>query len=580
MTKDSWSARLGSESRLWFSLGDSQEAFDEALARVRADDVAARLWAREGALWQKDVVAIAGIENRLGWLALPQFMPIETTRLKALAAEVRAAGLEWVVLLGMGGSSLAPETMRLVFGATEGYCDLVVLDTTDPAQIRRTMQTRPIEDTLFLVASKSGSTAETLNLYHYFAVQAQQIVGEEWARHFVAITDPGSALDELGTKVEFRAVYQNSPDIGGRYSALSLFGLVPAALIGVDLGVLLARARQMSALCGALRSSDDNPGLVLGTIIGALAQSQGRKRDKLTLVASPEVQPFVPWVEQLIAESTGKSGVGVLPVEDEGAAVESLGADRLYAYLRLDGSDNSETDARIEQLLARGFPVVALGLRDRHDLGAEFFRWEFATAVAGQVLGINPFDQPDVESAKIQARTALVHYEQTRTLSVEEPVVSADGISIYGRAPAADETGEEYLRAFLRQAGQGDYVALVAYIDRSPENEAQLVTLRRALAERLGRAVTVGFGPRFLHSTGQLHKGGPNTGLFVQITYEDSDDLEIPGRSYTFGVLQMAQALGDLEALRKHERRVTRVHLVGDIREELLKLSSLMMTAL
>jgi glucose-6-phosphate isomerase len=534
-------------------------------------DAVARLWARDGTLWQRDPRAVAEIEQRLGWLDLPQTMPVETPRLKALAAEVSAAGIRHVALLGMGGSSLAPETMESILGRGDGCCDLVILDTTDPAQIRRTMAQRPVGETLFIVASKSGGTAESMALYHYFRAQVLELVGESWASHFVAITDPGTSLERLALDEGFRAVYLNPPDIGGRYSALSLFGLVPLALVGADLQLLLERARSMMAACDALRPLETNPGAMLGAMLGAWATGAVR-RDKVTLISSPELTAFVPWVEQLVAESTGKHGLGILPLADEGAAPERLGNDRLYVYLRLADADNAASDARAEALLQSGQPLLAIALADRYDLGAEFYRWELATAMAGAILAINPFDQPDVESAKVQARTALAQYETTRALPAQESALECVHWDLFGPPPAATEDCAAYLTSFVQQASLGDYLALMAYIDRSPANERALNALRGILAERLGVAVTVGFGPRFLHSTGQLHKGGPNTGIFMQITQDEAQDLGIPGQGYTFGVLKTSQALGDMSALRAAGRRAARVHLKGEVADGLAQL--------
>ena len=549
-------------SPTWLSLGAYESDVESGLRELDQVRAARRIWARDGTFWKQDASAVAEIENRLGWLDLPREMLVDVLRLKALAAEVRAAGIFRIVLVGMGGSSLAPEVMRAVLGVAPGHPGLAVLDTTDPAQIRRAETGGSAARTLFVVSSKWGTTAETMNLYQYFKARVLEEVGEgEWAEHFVAITDPGTPLEKAARAEGFRAVYLNPPDVGGRYSALSLFGLVPAALIGVDLDRLLHRAKDMAWACRATAPAEENPGMVLGTVMGKLACHPSQPRDKLTLVASPQLTPLGPWVEQLVAESTGKEGRGILPVlEDSLGKLARYGPDRLLAYLRLDGADNDETDVRVARLAMEGHPIIVLRVADLYDLGGEFFRWEMATAIAGKILGVNPFDQPDVESAKVQALGALAHYEETHALP-KEPAVLDDGeLQVYGREYEADSVSE-YLKLFLDQAKPGDYVALMAYVDRDAANETLLQAMRRVLERESGLAVTTGFGPRFLHSTGQLHKGGPNNGLFLQITHEEERDLAIPDRAYSFGVLKRAQALGDLQALRTAGRRVVRIHV-------------------
>jgi len=554
------------DTHTWFRLGSCEQAFKSGLHALQDVEAARRIWARDGSLWKHEAEAAAEIEGRLGWLDLPTTMPLEVSRLKALATEVQAAGIQRVVLLGMGGSSLAAEVTRHVLGVSSGYPDLTVLDSTDPTQIRCVAQAGPLSRTLFIVASKSGTTIETQSLFAYFKDLLISEVGpERWAKHFVAITDAGTPLEDLARAGRFRALYLTPPDVGGRFSALSFFGLVPAAIIGVDLDRLLGRAKGMAWQCRGLAQPTENPGLVLGAILGELAHQPGEPRDKMTLLASPDLSPFGAWAEQLIAESTGKEGVGIIPVEDERlSSIEHYGTDRLFVYLRLEEAENGINDARVSALVEDGHPVVVLRLSDLYDLGAEFFRWEFATAVAGQRLGINPFNQPNVESAKAQARTALECYRQSHSLPQEPVVVSQGILSVYGRnLHTSGVTG--HLKAFLTEATQGDYVALTAYVARRSTNHALLQSMRRNISDALRLATTVGFGPRFLHSTGQLHKGGANKGLFLQITQHDTDDLPIPGQPYGFGVLKQAQALGDLKALRRGGRRVMGVNIGTDV---------------
>lgn len=571
------------ENGTWSSLGCCQEAFRAAMERCNEVHAVQRIWGRDGSLWKSDQTRIAEIEDRLGWLDLPSVMQLDIGRLKALAMECRAKGFQRVVLLGMGGSSMAPEVMFSVLPREGGYPSLAILDTTDPAQIARVAAEGDLARTLFIVASKSGSTAETLSLYTHFRQAVEAAAGANWPRHFLAITDPGSALAKLGAEAQFRNVYLNPPDIGGRYSALSLFGLVPAALVGVDLDDLLARATRMAKACKRANLLAANPGMALGIAMGAAAgMAPPARRDMLTLITSPRLSAFGAWTEQLIAESTGKEGVGILPIEGEPLSLASLeGADRFYVYLRLDGDDNAATDQRVAALAEAGHPVVALGMGDAGDLGAEFYRWEYATAVAGFLLGINPFDQPNVESAKVQARSALSQYEKTQALQ-EEPFALTEGI--LSLASTEDDlptdSAAAYVKTFLGAAAAGDYVALMAYVDRNAAHESALRGLATTVSEALGIPVTVGFGPRFLHSTGQLHKGGRNNGLFVQLTQDDPEDMAIPGKTYTFSVLKRAQALGDRQALASAQRRTLRVHLGSDPQAGLAALEAVLASAL
>lgn len=552
---------LGAELRS--DLGAYRELYDLTIARLDALDTGRRIWGRDGSLWSADPVVAEEIEERLGWLDLPSTMAVDVMRLRALTIEVQAAGFERAVLLGMGGSSLAPEVMRHVLGKAPGYCELVVLDTTDPAQIRRVAQEGALEKTLFIPASKSGATVETSSLLAFFREELKARVGWAWPQHFVVISDAGTPLFALAQEQGFRAAYANPPDIGGRYSALSLYGLAPAALMGVDLDLLLARAKEMAWRCRGTAPTAQNPGIMLGAMMGALLGAQP-PRDKLTLLASPEIMPLGPWIEQLIAESTGKEGKGILPVEHEPLQQpETYGRDRFFCYLRLADADNQALDELVRDLAALGHPVAAVGLRDRYDLGAAFFLWEYATAVAGVVMGVNPFDQPNVELAKARASAVLTRPADGSGHPADDPAWSADGLAIYG-PDLSVQTAGEYLVHYLREARPGDYVALMAYCERSAETERRLQALR-ALAGRItGAATTIGYGPRFLHSTGQLHKGGPDTGLFLQITQEDAEDLPIPGEAYTFGMLKRAQAEGDLLALREMGRRVVRIHTGPD----------------
>jgi transaldolase / glucose-6-phosphate isomerase len=565
------------EGEHWLHLGEYQAHVDEALAQLEARRASHAIWGRHGELWSDDPQEAHEIEQRLGWLDLPDTMRIEIPRLQALAIELQAVGMRRALLLGMGGSSLAPEVLRHVLGVAPGFLDLAVLDTTDPEQIARVSQEDDLTATVFIAASKSGTTAETRTLMEYFAGELEALVGQEWPRHFIVITDPGTPLADLAEEQGLRACYINPPDVGGRYSALSLFGLVPAALSGIEGDRLLRSARAMAGRCGSTTPDRENPAAILGAIMAACARLG---RDKLTLLTSPSLTPMGWWVEQLIAESTGKDGKGILPVEGEPPMeLAAYGPDRLLVYVRSRRDDNAASDELAARLVEAGHPLVAIPLETPDDLGGEFFRWEFATAVAGYLLGINPFDQPNVDAAKQRALQALERYEETGQLDEAEPTLQEGGLALYGDAEAAGGAAA-YLARFLGAASPGDYVALMAYVDRNEAHGEILQRIRHALAAKLGLAVTVGFGPRFLHSTGQIHKGGPNTGIFVQITHAGELDLEIPGRGYSFGVLKASQAAGDLAALTDRGRRVLRVDLRGEAAEGLRELERVLGEAL
>lgn len=538
-------------------LGPYQGAVDKALDEMATNEIMSRIWAEDHTVWKPDPAEIA---NRLGWLRTAQVMRSNIDALETLAEEVRDAGYTHVLLLGMGGSSLAPEVFRKTFGVQEGYLDLSVLDSTDPGAVLDHAERLDPSTTLFIVATKSGGTVETLSFFKYFYSWLAGALGTDQAgAHFIAITDPGSRLADLAERHGFRATFLNDPNIGGRYSALSYFGLVPAALIGVDLAHLLDRALEASTACNSCVTADDNPGAWLGAVLGELAKAG---RDKVTFVISPPIASFGDWVEQLIAESTGKEGKGIFPVVGEPlGSPEVYGDDRLFVHLRLDGDD--AYDAAIRALEDAGHPVVRLRQHDRYGLGALMFLWEMATAVAGHRLGINPFDQPNVEAAKVLARQMVAEYEEKGALP------SGDSVPL--SAAALDE--------FLRQAQPGDpatgsgrgYVALQAFVQPDKETDAALQTLRTRLRDQYELATTVGYGPRFLHSTGQLHKGDAGNGLFVQFTSEATQDAPIPDEAgapdatMTFGVLKTAQALGDYQALLDAGRQVIRFHLGRDV---------------
>ncbi|MDX1687708.1 MAG: bifunctional transaldolase/phosoglucose isomerase [Candidatus Promineifilaceae bacterium] len=550
---------LGEGRTLDVALGDAEAeaAVEEALEEVEANDVLARLWEKDHTVWSEDPTEIT---NRLGWLDLPTTMEAAVDDLNMLTTAVRDAGYTDVLLMGMGGSSLAPELFARTFGSAPGYPTLSVLDSTDPAAVAAQRSRLDPETTLFVVSSKSGTTAETLSFFKFFYNWAVSRLGEEAAgEHFVAITDPGSQLAKTGERLNFRAVLTANPNVGGRYSALSHFGLAPASLLGIDVPELLRRAQRITG------PEDAETAARLGTVLGAMAR-QGR--DKATFLISPEIAAFADWAEQLLAESTGKEGVGILPIVGEPPAdPDAYSDDRVFVYMRL--ADGTLFDDEAAALKDADFPVVTVHVRDRYDIGEQFLLWEIATAVAGHILGIHPFNQPNVESAKRRAKEMVAAYKEQGSLPESPPSVKAGNIAVHAAAPPAS-TPAAALERFLEYASSGGYVAVHAYIEPTEANDAALLQFRLYLRERSGLPVTVGYGPRFLHSTGQLHKGDGGNGLFVQITTEPLQDLPIPDEagsresSLTFGTLKMAQALGDAQALQDAGRRVIRLHFWGD----------------
>jgi len=501
--------------------------------------VVARLWAKDHTLWKPEPTEIA---NRLGWLGVAEQMREQAGPLRAFAQSVRTAGFRHVVLLGMGGSSLGPEVLRCTFGSAQGSPRLWVLDSTVPGAVREVTQSIHPARTLFILASKSGGTIEVLSLFSHFWNFVARVRGNTGGAQFIAITDPNTGLASLAHERRFRSTFLNPPDIGGRYSVLSYFGLVPAALLGLDLKTLLARGIEMAEACRSTVLLENNPGACLGAKLGILGRAG---RDKVTVITSPRVASFGIWVEQLLAESTGKEYRGLIPIAGEPMSAPAIyGKDRLFVYLRLDGDVNARADRHVKALERAGQPVIGLRLRDRYDLGAEFFLWEFATAVAGYFLGINPFDQPNVQESK----------ENTNRILEE--------VRAQGRLP--HEHGASKDGAFadlLRKAAPGQYLAILAYMKPSHQADAAIQTLRRAILTKHHLPTTAGYGPRYLHSTGQLHKGGPNTGLFLQLIERMTPDMKVPGAAYTFGTLAQAQAVGDFQSLQMHQRAVVAVRL-------------------
>ena len=531
-------------------------AVEETLRFLESREFLDRLWVKDATLWKGDA---ATVRNRLGWLTSPTIMRSHAEDIRSFADEVRRLQYSHVVLLGMGGSSLTAEVFNETFGSKMGFPDMLLLDSTDPGAVKHVFESVNLSRTLFVVASKSGTTAETLAAYAYFRGQVEAASSPRPGMQFVAITDPGRPLDKLATETGFRRTFLNPASIGGRFSALSFFGLVPAALIGVDIKILLERAHGMVETCGNEVGVRGNPAVQLGAVLAGLARAG---RDKVTLVLSEKIRALGVWIEQLLAESLGKDSTGLVPVVDEPLGAPAVyGDDRVFVAIVLEG--DSSHDAALAKLADAGHPVLRLLLRDPMDLGAEFFRWELATATAGAVLGVNPFDEPDVARGKEQAGTLLTEWRRSRRLPEWPSDVEEDGLVLMTKSNKKPTSVSKGLAAHLAQAGPGDYLAIQAYLTPTPDSARALHEIRVALRDRLRIATTVGWGPRYLHSTGQLHKGGPTSGLFIQITGEDREDVAIPGAGYGFTTLKAAQALADLQSLRDGARRVIRIHLTG-----------------
>jgi len=541
------------------------DASVEAMAR---EGIVERIWRKDHTVWKPEPQEIT---NRLGWLHVADAMESRLPEVDSFVEEVRSDGLIQVVLLGMGGSSLAPEVLGRIFPPQPGFLRLTVLDTTHPDAIARVRDGLDLKRTLFVVATKSGGTVETISLFKYFYNLILDVCpSHEVGGRFCAVTDPGSGLEAMARSLAFRKIFLNDPEIGGRYSALSYFGLVPAALTGTDVGEILSRGRAAAEAC---RASDPaqyagNPGLLLGAFLGTAARAG---RDKMTLVVHPVFANLADWVEQLVAESTGKEGRGILPVTGElPGPPDVYGNDRFFVFVDLGGESRMDG---LEDLRKAGFPCVRLTAADRTDVGALFFVWEFATAVASHLLAVNPFDQPNVESAKVQAKRMLEAYKRSGTLPRLPVAAEAEGIQVLGDAPAGAPA--EALKRFVEDLSADGYVAVQAYVPPHEETDRALARLQKELRDLSRRAVTVGYGPRFLHSTGQLHKGDAGKGRFIQITDEVRNDLPIPdapgtsASSVTFGTLIAAQANGDREALLAAGRPVLRLHVTGDAAEAL-----------
>jgi transaldolase/glucose-6-phosphate isomerase len=554
-----------------------------SLENWRKEGKVERLWRRDPSLW-------TGTDESkwLGWLDITQEQIAHIQKFNGIAEDVKRAGFRHALLLGMGGSSLCPEVLSLTFGKLAGFPELFILDSTDPSQIRAIEKRIDLANTIFIVSSKSGSTLEPNIFKQYFFDRVAETVGKgEAGKRFIAITDPGSKMQQVAEAGQFRQIFFGLPSIGGRYSALSDFGLVPAAIMGIDVERFLNSTQEMVRACGPQVTAGDNPGVVLGTILGLAAKGG---RDKVTILASPGILDLGAWLEQLLAESSGKYGRGLIPVDREPLGTASVyGGDRVFAYLRLESSADPAQDNAATALEAAGHPVIRIDFADTYSLGQEFFRWEIATAVACSIIGVNAFNQPDVEASKSATRKLTDEYEKSSKLPAESPIFQADGIKLFTDAKNAEAlntatTGNQsltgYLKSHVSRVKPGDYFAVLAYIEMNLEDENSLQALRHAVRDKKKVATCLGFGPRFLHSTGQAYKGGPNSGVFLQITCDDAEDLAVPEQKYTFGVVKAAQARGDFEVLAERGRRALRVHLGADVRAGLAQLSSAVRQAL
>jgi transaldolase/glucose-6-phosphate isomerase len=564
-------------SRLKTSLPESLAAtVKSTIGEWQSGGKMKRLWDRDASLWTG-----TDESNWLGWLDIVEEQSAQQEQLQKFAKEVQTRGFEHILLLGMGGSSLCPEVLRMTFGHIPHFPVLHVLDSTDPAQVKAFEHQIDIAKTLFIVSSKSGSTLEPNIFKQYFFERTKQTLGgREAGGHFIAITEPGSKMQQVAEGDKFLHLFFGRPSIGGRYSALSNFGMIPAAAMGLDTRKFLSRAAEMVRACGPGAAVQENPGAALGIILGAAANAG---RDKVTITTSPGISDLGAWLEQLLAESTGKIGKGIIPVDRERlGSPDVYGNDRLFVYLHLENDAHTDQDAKLDALEKAGQAVVRISMPDIYDLGAEFFRWEIATAVAGAIIGINAFNQPDVEASKLATRSLTSEYEKTGSLPSEKPFFEDSGIKLFSDEKntgelerlATDKSVDGYFKAHLSRIKAGDYFAVLAYIQMNAEHEQALEGIRHRVRDSKHVATCLGFGPRFLHSTGQAYKGGPNTGVFLQITCDDSVQLPVPGQKYTFGIVKAAQARGDFQVLAERGRRALRVHLAGDLKAGLARLQS------
>ena len=555
-----------------FSLGPLQNAFSLTSQRLASENVVARLWDKDHTIWRSEEIHERSIKNRLGWLRSIDLMKLSIDQPISFAKEIRAAGFTHAVVLGMGGSSLCPDVCRSTFGQTEGFPLLLVLDSTHPASVARIENTIALETTLFVVASKSGGTTETNMFYKYFYDRVSSIKGSRAGENFIAVTDADTQMEQIAKDKKFRKIFINPTDIGGRYSALSFFGIVPMALMGMDIRKILESASEMMTLC-MQPELDHNPGALLGIILG---EAYRAGRDKLTLIASSSIATFGYWAEQLVAESTGKEGHGIVPVEGEVLAQAlAVTPERRLVVFSTVRAERQKFEEQRKLLKAAGRPFVEIILDDVYDLGAEFFRWEFATAVAAILMKINPFDEPNVKESKDNTAAMIAKFNEKGKLPDQPPVAVDGNIRLFCepdyaavlKSSAPQTSVRDLLFAHLKRIKENSYVALLAYIDQDRKNEELMSSVRQHVCAKAGVVVTLGFGPRYLHSTGQLHKGGDTNGVFIELTSSSKIDMPIPGESFSFEVLKNAQALGDYRSLARHQRPLIRLHIDGDLEQ-------------
>jgi transaldolase/glucose-6-phosphate isomerase len=565
------------------ALGKYESDYQTCLQRLEQENFAARLWQKDSTLWKSDDEPAAVIAHSLGWLRVAETMQPHVAEISAFAEEIRNAEFESVVVLGMGGSSLGAEVFSHTFGQPDGYPQLYVLDSTVPTAVRHLEQKIKIGNSLFVVSSKSSTTTEPQLFQRYFHDRVKRIKGDAASHNFIAITDPESPLSKEAAHTHFRRVWLNLPDIGGRYSALSYFGILPFALMGGDAKALLDRAMQATQACADSVGVKDNPGARLGAALATLASAG---RNKLTLITPPSLSSLSLWIEQLLAESLGKEGKGIVPVVGEPlGAPEAYGDDRAFVSIHTGSQEDSDVAAKLSALEAAGHPVLRHSLRDALDLGQEFFLWEFATAVAGAVLGVNPFDQPDVQESKDNTKRLLAEYAQNGALPQQKLIIAEETLRVFGDPETCDtlrrggSSMQTIVTTHLARLNPGDYFAITAYVEGLSNYDSLLQQIRGVVRDANKVATTLGYGPRFLHSTGQLHKGGPDSGVFVQLTSEDINDIEVPGEKFSFGVLKQAQALGDFEALSNRHRRVVRIDLGRDVEKGLRRVLALVKEA-
>ncbi|MFA4922747.1 MAG: hypothetical protein WC557_00965 [Ignavibacteriaceae bacterium] len=544
---------------------------EDRLSLWQEQNIPLRLWNCDPAIWKENPAEQKELADRLGWLNKPYKMLDKIYELQQFADEIKN-DFTTILLLGMGGSSLAPEVFAKTFGSKEGYPELEIMDSTHPLNIKRIIDTYDLSKTLFIVASKSGETIETMSFFYFFYNEVSKF-NKNPGNQFVALTDPDTWLEKFATEKKFRKIFSTPPDVGGRYSALTYFGMLPAALMGMDIERFLLNAKEIADACQSYVEASKNPGFFLGAALGELYESG---KDKVTFFASPKFSSFPQWIEQLVAESTGKDGKGILPICDEEISpVSNYKNDRVFVFIKLANDDNTKLDKFAAELIAAQKPVLVFQLDDTYQLAKEFYRWEIATALSSVVLKIHPFDQPDVQFAKTLAGESLKAYKVSGKLPETKAIITEGQISLFGETKpvSAGASISSALNEFLSQADEHDYAAIMSFTEYGDEVTKALQGFRNKIAEKYLLATTVGFGPRFLHSTGQLHKGGKKNGLFIQITSEIKNDIEVTGQGYSFGVLITAQAQGDLNALKNKNRKVISLHVTGNLVEAINSLS-------